>query len=64
VDEVHIKIMSVYFGGGQRLFENIADEKIKLEKIKIIESVNSGTEIKLRVKRVSEAIIVLIEDDI
>lgn len=36
-DELGIDVMSVFLGGGKRLFENIDREKVKLKKIKVEE---------------------------
>ncbi len=37
-DELHVDIMPVLLGNGQRLFEHISDQPIALEKIKVLET--------------------------
>jgi dihydrofolate reductase len=49
-DELHIAIVPVFFGDGFRLFENIADEAVRLETIKVLESPN-WTGIRFRVAK-------------
>ncbi len=38
VDEIHIHLVPVLFNGGKRLFQQIGNERIELEKIKVIET--------------------------
>lgn len=38
IDEVSIGIMPVLLGSGLRLFENLEDNQVKLEKIKVVET--------------------------
>jgi dihydrofolate reductase len=38
LDEIHIDIMPLLFCKGLRLFENIGDQPIKLEKITVLEA--------------------------
>jgi len=44
-DEIQIGIMPVLFGRGLRLFENIDTERIKMEKVKVIDSTPGRTDI-------------------
>ena len=37
-DELHVDIMPVLLGNGQRLFEHISDQPVALEKIKVLET--------------------------
>ncbi|MEO8609447.1 MAG: dihydrofolate reductase family protein [Chloroflexota bacterium] len=38
VDQLEVGIIPVFFGSGLRFFENLADEQVKLEKVKVIET--------------------------
>ena len=49
MDELQIGIMPVLLGNGLRLFEHIADQEIKLEKISLVESPAGRTDIFFRV---------------
>ena len=49
IDEILLGIMPVLFGEGLKLFERIDAEKMHLEKMKVLESTNGRTEIKLQV---------------
>ncbi len=49
IDELQIGVMPVLFGEGLRLFEDLADSNIKLEKTKLIESPAGRTDIYFRV---------------
>ena len=48
-NELHIGIMPVLLGDGLRLFEHLADQQIKLEKIRLFESAGGRTDIFYRV---------------
>jgi len=48
-DELQIDIMPVLLGSGQRLFENIDTDKVKLEKVKIEEVTPVRTSVILKV---------------
>lgn len=48
-DEVHVDIMPVLLGDGLRLFENLAAEKIELERIKVVELPGGRTHLRFRV---------------
>jgi dihydrofolate reductase len=47
-DELEIGIVPVLFGDGLRLFENLGDEALELETIRVMKS-PGGTDIKYRV---------------
>jgi dihydrofolate reductase len=49
-DELHLGIVPVLFGDGLRLFENLGDEPVRLETIRVLESA-ARTDIKYRVVR-------------
>ena len=55
VDELHVDLMTVLLGGGLRFFENIDSERIRLEKIEVLESVKGGTYIRFRVEYVGRS---------
>ena len=38
VDQLEVGIMPVFFGEGLRFFEHLADEQVKLEKVKVVEN--------------------------
>ncbi len=50
VDELHVDVMPVFLGGGLRAFENSGLERVRLEKISVVE-VGARTSLKFRVKR-------------
>ncbi|MBI5031025.1 MAG: dihydrofolate reductase family protein [Chloroflexi bacterium] len=50
-DELEVGIMPVLFGSGLRLFENIGTEEIQLEKIRVDEIPDGGTNLRFRVAR-------------
>ncbi len=49
IDEIQIGIMPIILGDGLRLFDHLANQQIKLEKIKLIESAGGRTDICFRV---------------
>ncbi len=49
IDEIQLGIMPALFGEGLKLFGHIDAEKMHLEKMKVLESTNGKTEIKLQV---------------
>jgi dihydrofolate reductase len=49
IDELQIGISPVLLGDGLRLFENLENENIQLEKVKVVEWAGSITEIRFRV---------------
>lgn len=49
VDELHIDIMPILLGEGQRLFEDIGTQVTQLEKIKVVESIGGRTHLRFRV---------------
>ncbi len=48
-DEVRIGIMPVLLGDGLKLFEHVDSERVKLEKVQVIDSTPSRTDIAYRV---------------
>jgi dihydrofolate reductase len=48
-DELHVDIMPVLLGGGLRIFENLADEQIQLERIKVMELPAGRTHLRYRI---------------
>ena len=50
-DELHIDVMPVLLGEGLRLFENIATDEVKLEKIGVEEATSARTSMRFRVVR-------------
>jgi dihydrofolate reductase len=49
IDELQIGISPVLLGDGLRLFENLENESIQLEKVKVVEWAGGITEIRFRV---------------
>jgi dihydrofolate reductase len=49
IDELQISISPVLLGDGLRLFENLKNETIQLEKVKVVELPGGSTEISFRV---------------
>jgi dihydrofolate reductase len=50
-DELHIDIMPVLLGGGLRLFEDIDNDQIQLERLKVIELPGGRTHQRFRIVR-------------
>ena len=50
VDEVEVDIMPILLGGGRRLFEDLGDEPIELERVRVLE-LGQRTTIRFRVVR-------------
>jgi dihydrofolate reductase len=48
-DELHVDIMPVFLGGGLRAFEGIDEEKIPLERIKVMELPGGRTHLRFRI---------------
>ena len=51
LDELELHVISVLFGQGRRLFENLAPEQIELERTRILEGDAGVTHMHYRVKR-------------
>lgn len=49
VDEIHIGIVAIILGKGIRLFDNLADKRIALERIKLVEYPKGLTGINYRI---------------
>lgn len=49
VDEIHIGIVAIILGNGIRLFDNLADKRISLERTKVVEYPKGLTGINYRV---------------
>ena len=50
-DELHVDVMPVLLGCGLRIFENLADERIQLERIKVMEPPAGRTHLRYRIVR-------------
>ena len=50
-DELHIDIMPLLLGGGQRFFESTNEEQIRLERLKVIELPSGRTHLRFRIVR-------------
>ena len=50
-DELHVDVMPVLLGRGLRIFENIAHERIQLERIKVMELPAGRTHLRYRIVR-------------
>jgi dihydrofolate reductase len=50
-DELHVDVMPVLLGRGLRIFENLADERIQLERIKVMELPAGRTHLRYRIVR-------------
>ena len=50
-DELHVDVMPVLLGHGLRIFENLADERIQLERIKVMELPAGRTHLRYRIVR-------------
>jgi dihydrofolate reductase len=50
-DELHVDVMPVLLGGGLRPFEDIAAERIQLERIKVMELPGGRTHLEFRVAK-------------
>jgi dihydrofolate reductase len=50
-DELHIDIMPMLLGGGLRLFEGISEERIQLERLKVIELPGGRTHLRFRIAK-------------
>lgn len=50
-DEIEIGIMPILLGAGLRFFEHLGTKEVQLEKIRVLESPGSRTDIKFRVVR-------------
>ena len=48
-DELHVDIMPVFLGGGQRAFEEIEDGQVQLERIKVSELQGGRTHLRFRI---------------
>jgi len=48
-DELHVDIMPVFLGGGLRPFEGMDAEKIRLERIKVLELPAGRTHLRFRI---------------
>ncbi len=48
VDEIHVHVVPVLFGGGARLFENLGDDHIELEAPRVVEG-STATHLRYRV---------------
>jgi len=47
-DELQIDIMPVLLGGGLRLFDGVASQKIALERVRVLELSAGGTHMQFR----------------
>ncbi len=48
-DELHVDVMPVLLGGGLRVFDHLADERIQLERIKVMDLPAGRTHLRYRI---------------
>jgi dihydrofolate reductase len=51
LDEIHIHLVPVLLGEGKRLFDHLGNQRIDLERTRVVEAPESVTHLRFRVKR-------------
>ena len=51
LDEIHIHLVPVLLGEGKRLFDHLGNQRIDLERTRVVEAPEGVTHLRFRVKR-------------